>query len=325
GFMRARCTPLLLLAGALTTLGCGGDDGGNNGPPASTISIAKIAGDEQQGVVGQVLLEPLVVTVTDGDVASVGSTVTWSATGGGSVDPASDVTDASGNASTTWTLGTTSGPQTARATLSGAIGSPLTFTAVASPGDAASLEEAGGNDQSATVGTAFAEPVQVKVTDEFGNGVPDVLVGWTATGGTVSAASVPSDAAGISAVNATAGAAPGAMAILATAEGLSGSPVTFSATVSAAPPPSANVSVVNSEFQPSALTISAGTTVTWTWPAGSTNHNVVPVGTEPASSGNPANGPKTYQFTFNTPGTYVYFCTVHGSPAGGMRGTVTVQ
>jgi len=275
--------------------------------------------------VGQVLPDPLVVTVTDGDVASVGSTVTWSATGGGSVAPTSVVTDASGNASTTWTLGTTSGSQTAQATLTGATGSPVTFSAVALPGDAASVQEAGGNNQSAPVGSAFAEPVQVKVTDEFGNGVPDVAVGWTATGGSVSAASLPSDAAGISAVDVTAGAAPGAMTILATAEGLSGSPVTFSATVIAAPPPSANVRVVNFEFQPSTLTVSAGTTVTWTWPAGSTSHNVVPVGTEPASSGSPADGPKTYQFTFNTPGTYVYFCTVHGTPTGGMRGTIIVQ
>jgi plastocyanin len=55
-------------------------------------------------------------------------------------------------------------------------------------------------------------------------------------------------------------------------------------------------------------------------------HNVVPDGTEPASSGAPRNGPATYQYTFNTPGTYRYYCSVHGGPGGvSMSGTIIVQ
>jgi plastocyanin len=42
------------------------------------------------------------------------------------------VTDANGLAATAWTIGSEVGPQTARATLSGAGGSPLTFHACAS-------------------------------------------------------------------------------------------------------------------------------------------------------------------------------------------------
>src|SRR4051794_1259425 len=176
-----RCITLLgLVCAGLPALGCGGGDGGSNEPPPSTTSIAKTAGDAQPGAVGQVLPEPLVVTVTDGDVASVGSTVTWSASGGGSVDPTSVVTDASGNASTTWTLGTTSGSQTAQATLTGASGSPVTFTASAVAGPATTLAEAGGNNQTGQINTALALPVQAKVTDEFGNGVAGVDVGWGA-------------------------------------------------------------------------------------------------------------------------------------------------
>ncbi len=48
--------------------------------------------------------------------------------------------------------------------------------------------------------------------------------------------------------------------------------------------------------------------------------------TQPIRSGNPVPGPNVYQFTFNTPGTYQYFCEIHGAPGGvGMSGTVVVQ
>src|SRR5215208_936160 len=131
GSLRTQLLALLSVTGAgVLAVSCGGD-GGSNEPPPSGITIAAIDGDGQEAIVGQELGQPLVVTVTDGDVASVGSTVTWSATGGGSVSPTSATTDASGNASTTWTLGTTAGLQTAQATLSGASGSPASFTATA--------------------------------------------------------------------------------------------------------------------------------------------------------------------------------------------------
>jgi adhesin/invasin len=311
--------------GLLGTLSfaCGGG-GDNGGTPPTTTAITKIAADGQAGRVGQTLPDPLTVAVTEGGAPSAGATVTWATASGGSLDPASTVTDADGHASSTWTLGTTSGSQSATATLSGASGSPVTFTASAVAGDAASLQDGGGNGQSTAVGTALPSPVQAKVADEFGNGVAGVDVGWTATGGTVSAATVTSDASGISAVNVTAGAAPGPITIVATAEGLSGSPLTFTATANEAQT-TASVSVVNFNFNPASLTISAGTTVVWTWGAGAIQHNIVPVGSQPTRSGDPANAPHTYQFTFNTPGTYVYFCEVHGSASGGMRGTIIVQ
>ncbi len=86
------------------------------------------------------------------------------------------------------------------------------------------------------------------------------------------------------------------------------------------------VEVVNSAFQPAHITIAAGGTVTWNWAATTTlTHNVSPDATEPVRNGNPAPGPQTYQFIFNTPGVYAYFCEVHGLPGGvGMAGTVTV-
>jgi plastocyanin len=178
------------------------------------------------------------------------------------------------------------------------------------------------------VNAQLAAPVQAKAADEFGNGVAGVAVGWTAVGAAVSAASVPTDASGISSVGVTLGDTPGPITIVATAQGLNGSPLTFNATATSAPPPNptSTVNVVNNEFIPASITISAGTTVTWSWAANAQDHNVVPDATEPVSSGGLVDGPHTYQYTFNNPGTYRYHCSNHGAPGGiGMSGTVTVN
>jgi plastocyanin len=77
-------------------------------------------------------------------------------------------------------------------------------------------------------------------------------------------------------------------------------------------------------FSPASVTIPAGTTVTWRWVSGF--HNVMPTG-NPTFTGNgaPVSAPTTFSQTFSTPGTYLYFCVVHGTPSSGMRGTIVVQ
>jgi plastocyanin len=315
----------LLLGIALSA--CGGGNGDGNGgtpPPTTVIAKASASGDAQSGTVGQPLPDPIRVLVTEDGAPSSGVTVTWSTTVPGASLSATSSTDASGIASNSWTLGNTAGSQSAQASLTGASGSPVGFTATAAPGAAATLSDGGGNNQSAVINSPLAARVQAEVADQFGNGVSGVAVGWSATNGTVSASSVPSDAGGISGVNVTAGGTAGPIVIIATADGLSGSPLTFTATATTEAPTGSTVNVVNDRFEPAAITVAAGTTVTWTWPTGSLNHNVVPAsGNQPSGSGSPQNGPATYQFTFNTPGTYSYFCQVHGS--AGMSGTVTVQ
>jgi plastocyanin len=163
-----------------------------------------------------------------------------------------------------------------------------------------------------------------QVSDQFGNGVPGVAVEWAASAGSVSAPSVPTGANGTSAVTLTLGDTEGPITITATAGTLAGSPQTFTATATAAPPPSSDVTVFDFAFQPATLTVQAGTTVTWTWDPGATAHNVTPAATQPTSSGTFA-APHTYQFTFNTPGTYNYYCTLHGTSTSGMRGVIIVQ
>lgn len=94
----------------------------------------------------------------------------------------------------------------------------------------------------------------------------------------------------------------------------------------AAPAPAATggdtVDMKNLAFHPDSLTVPAGTTVTWTnsdgvahtvtWDDRSVDSGLV----QPGDS---------YSYTFDSPGTYAYFCIPHGSPGAGMHGTVVVQ
>lgn len=80
----------------------------------------------------------------------------------------------------------------------------------------------------------------------------------------------------------------------------------------------------NSAFSPSSLTVTAGTTVTWT-NKDSYNHTVTS-GSPNAPDGKFDSGVigsnKTYSFRFDTKGTYSYYCKIHPEI---MVGTIVVQ
>lgn len=88
---------------------------------SNTPSIIKTSGDAQTGAAGTTLPVPLVVEVRDANANPVsGATVSFAVTaGGGSISAASVVTNASGQASTTLTLGSTGGTDTVQATAAG--------------------------------------------------------------------------------------------------------------------------------------------------------------------------------------------------------------
>jgi plastocyanin len=77
------------------------------------------------------------------------------------------------------------------------------------------------------------------------------------------------------------------------------------------------VTIVSRAYQPPALTIEAGQTVTWT-NRGFTPHTVTALGGD-FSSGR-LNVGESFKVTFSTPGTFAYKCEIHPS----MRGAVTV-
>lgn len=85
----------------------------------------------------------------------------------------------------------------------------------------------------------------------------------------------------------------------------------------------AEVIMKNTTFQPSEITVAAGTTVTWTNedPAAHTvTSGTRDNPTDLFDSGNVGSG-QSFSFTFDTPGTYNYFCRIHP----GMKGTVIVE
>lgn len=112
-------------ATAVALMACGDDStapgnggGGNGGEPAA---IAIVSGDDQSAKTQEAVSQPFVVAVTDADGSAVsGATVVWSvAAGPGSVSPTSSITNAQGQASTTYTGGTTLGTSTVQASVSG--------------------------------------------------------------------------------------------------------------------------------------------------------------------------------------------------------------
>jgi len=94
-------------------------------------TLRAVGATNQPGRRGETLANPLVVIAVDrfGNVVP-GAQVTWNTTGGGQLSQETTPTAADGTASVTWTLGQQVGVQKATATVEGASGSPLTFTAV---------------------------------------------------------------------------------------------------------------------------------------------------------------------------------------------------
>jgi plastocyanin len=80
-------------------------------------------------------------------------------------------------------------------------------------------------------------------------------------------------------------------------------------------------------FNPPAVTIAPGETVTWTWAAsGHSTTSDSPTGPEVWDSGVQSLG-FTFSHVFTTAGTFPYYCKVHSSPAPGgtmMNGVVEV-
>ena len=125
----ARSTSAFRLALTLAALtsACGGDDLTlpNEGEPAE---VEIFRGDRQNGTVGEELGDSLVVEVTDRFGNPVGGVaVTWSAEGGGSVDPGQSTTGINGRAGTIRVLGPQPTTYFTIATVEG-LTEPVTFT-----------------------------------------------------------------------------------------------------------------------------------------------------------------------------------------------------
>lgn len=205
--------------------------------PGPAALFEKAGGDGQAGAAGEALPLPVVVSVKDqhGNPRS-GEAVSIAVTGGGgSVTPPAASTGADGRVQVAWVLGEALGANTL--TVSHALGT-LTFGATARPGAPARLAARSGGGQSATVGSALADPVVVEVFDRLGHRVPGARVAFvvTAGGGRPGADTVTADSLGRAQATWTLGTTAGSQVMEARAQ--STPPVAFAAVAVAGPPAS---------------------------------------------------------------------------------------
>ncbi len=206
---------------------------------ADTLAVS--SGDGQTGQQDAPLANPLVVRVADQYGNPVqGHTVDFAVTsGGGSVTPTTATTGADGLASTAWTLGPDLGSQTAQASASqggsALVGSPLVFGATALAASPSEVSVHEGDNQTGLVGYDVNLPPAVIVKDIAGNPFPgaEVTFAVASGGGSITGAVATTGTDGVARVGSwTLGTSAGANTLTATVTGagITGNPVTFTAT-----------------------------------------------------------------------------------------------
>lgn len=84
------------------------------------------------------------------------------------------------------------------------------------------------------------------------------------------------------------------------------------------------VQSLDGTFRPGRITVTTGTEVEWT-NVGHQTHDILPVERSGWGVAEADFGPgATYAHTFDEPGTYDYYCTLHGTAHAGMIGTIIV-
>lgn len=208
---------------------------------AAPATITVNAGNGQSATAGSaVAVAPSVIVKDASNQPLQSATVSFAASGNGSVAPLTVKTNAAGIATvTSWTLSTTAGGNTLTATVAGLTPQVLTATGTAGPASLATVSA--GNNQSAPVGTPVAVAPAIRVTDQYGNGVAGrgVTFAIASGGGSVTGASQTTNASGVATVGSwTLGPTVGSQTLSATVSGsgVSPNPVLFTATATTPPP-----------------------------------------------------------------------------------------
>ncbi len=168
------------------SIGAGGSPGTFS---LTNDGIMASAGSHQTAQDGSAFSTPLQVTVYADGAPAKGVSVSFDAPGSGpsgvfsttNTDTATVATDATGVATApSLTADDTAGSYTVTATTSAVPGSASFALTNSAAGVAASLDALAGSKQTAAVGTTFADPLEVKVTDANGNPVQGAQVTFAA-------------------------------------------------------------------------------------------------------------------------------------------------
>jgi hypothetical protein len=220
----------LVLAASALAAGC---DFFSNPGQNPTSELLVVSGDGQTAAAGTVLPAPLVVRALDAEGRGLaGQSVTFVVVeGGGSADAPSATTDDSGLVSLRWTLGTSAGQaQRLEARVLDDEDEPVavaTLTATAVPGGPAKLAKVTGDGQVGPPGEQLPDPLTVRLTDRFSNGIVGVTVEWSASSGSVSPTQSTTGPSGTAQTTWRLGTAVGSYSATASFEGVE--PATFSA------------------------------------------------------------------------------------------------
>jgi len=233
--------------------------------PLPAARVEAVAGTGLSGPAGEALPDPVEVRVFGTDEQPLpGATVTFSAGNGGSVDPASAMSDGNGIASTRWKLGQTAGANVLTATAGNGVSTTINATATASR--PASVTSVAGNNQTAAAGTAVPIPPSVRVSDAFGNLVAGAQVSFSVLsgGGTVTNGLRQTNAQGVATVGSwVLGLMSGTQALAARVEagGVDNNPVIFNATATTPTGSQVVITAGNNQQAPVGRLVSVAPTV----------------------------------------------------------------
>jgi plastocyanin len=276
---------------------------GTTGPVTDTVDAIKA--------------ESLTVLVTDQNATPVqGVAVAWASVGG-SVSSASVPTTAAGLSKVRFTYGTATGNQSATATVTGLVGSPVSVTLNATAGTAVAIAKTAGDNGTAAPGSQVTYTVQSR--DSHANPKGGVTIDWAVAtgGGSITPAQNVTGTNGSASATRTLGAGTGAQTATATAAALPGTPaVTFTTTAAVV----TTVEVANNTFSPTPITVPLNTVVTFEWQGTTLAHNVT-FSSAQAPADIPDRTSGSVSRTFSQAGTFNYACTNHPP---GMVGTITV-
>ncbi|KAA3615015.1 MAG: hypothetical protein D8M58_11225 [Calditrichaeota bacterium] len=161
-------------------------------------SLSIFSGNDQSGTVGSALTNDIIVTATDSSGNHVtGATVTWQATADGVVNNVGQpTTGVAGRDTVSWTLRTTSGPDTLLAILAGL--DTVTYVATANADVANSIVVISGDGKTTVAGSN--QKIEARVLDQYGNNVSGQYVSFLPANSMSALVSTSNDTGLVSAV-----------------------------------------------------------------------------------------------------------------------------
>ncbi|HXG44016.1 MAG TPA: Ig-like domain-containing protein [Gemmatimonadales bacterium] len=181
--------------------------------PAPPVAVRLVGGGGQRAAAGMPLARPVVLEAVDSFGNPVaGAAIRLTTPAGGAADSLVE-TGPDGQASVRWTLSVTAGPTSLVARLAGSKAA-LEIPATAEPAAPAKLRFAPA-PPTGIAGQSLSKPVQVTVTDRFGNPVPEVAVTFQPSAGRVSPLRAVTDERGVATTRWTLGFSAGKQNLIA--------------------------------------------------------------------------------------------------------------